>query len=104
MVNSRAKGARFELEVAKILSSHGMESRRGQQFAGSPDTPDVISPDFPFHIEAKMVEKLNLQSAMDQSERDCGTRPPCVIHKRKRKDVLFTCKLDDLIKLFFGNE
>ncbi len=87
-INSRQKGARYEREVARYLSEHGFPSRRGQQFAGSSDgsSPDVVS-DFPFH------------DAMTQSIRDCGDKPPCVIHRKNNSESLFTCRLSDLVAL-----
>ena len=41
MTNSRRKGKEGELEVARILRDHGYDSRRGVQYSGSPDSPDV---------------------------------------------------------------
>jgi len=96
-INSRAKGARYERHLARYLSENGFpDSRRGQQFSGGSDSPDVVS-DFPFHIEAKHVEALNLYNAMTQSIRDAGDKPPCVIHKKNNSDSMFTCRLDDLV-------
>jgi len=95
-LNARQKGARFERQVAEYLRHKGFEARRGQQFSGSPDSPDVVS-DFPLHIEAKAVEKLNLDKAFEQAVSECGDRPPCVIHKKNRKEILITLRLDDFI-------
>ena len=98
-VNSRAKGARYEREIARYLSENWFpDSRRGQQFSGGSDSPDVVS-DFPFHIEAKHVQALNLYSAMTQSMKDAGDKLPCVIHRKNNTESMFTCKLEDLIKL-----
>ena len=33
-MNSRQKGKRGELELAKVLREHGYETRRGQQYSG----------------------------------------------------------------------
>tara|TARA_Y100001937_G_scaffold39128_1_gene55616 strand:- start:358 stop:690 length:333 start_codon:yes stop_codon:yes gene_type:complete len=98
-INSRAKGARYERELARYLEENGFPSRRGQQFAGGSDSPDVVSEEFPFHIEAKFVEALNLYSAMTQSIRDAGDKPPCVIHRKKNSESMFTCRLSDLVAL-----
>ena len=99
MVNSRKKGARYELEVARYLSENGFPSRRGQQFSGSPDSPDVVSEEFPFHIEAKFVEKLNLQNAFTQAIKDAGDKPPCVVHRKKNSESLITMRLADFVEL-----
>jgi Holliday junction resolvase len=43
-INSRAKGARAERECAKELERlFGCSARRGQQFSGSSDSPDVVT-------------------------------------------------------------
>jgi len=98
MLNSKNKGARYEREVAKILREFGYEARRGIQFRGGEDSPDVIS-DFPLHIEAKHVEKLNIWKALEQSERDSNGNPFCVIHRRNRTDTFVTLKLTEFVKL-----
>ena len=98
-INSRSKGARYERELARYLSENGFpDSRRGQQFSGGSDSPDVVS-EFPFHIEAKHVQALNLYSAMTQSIRDAGDKPPCVIHRKNNSESMITCRLSDLVKL-----
>ena len=60
MVNSRQKGKRGELAAAHLLNSlfpHA-KARRGQQYAGTPDSPDVVT-DIPgLHIEVKNREAL----------------------------------------------
>ena len=97
-INSRTKGAVYEREVAKILTEHGFESRRGCQFSGGKDSPDVVS-EFPFHIEAKRVEKLNLENAFQQSVKDSGgEKPPCVIHRKNRGENLITLRLADFLE------
>lgn len=70
-VNSRAKGKRGELELAAYLREHGFDSRRGQQFKGGGDSPDVTG--LPgHHIEAKRVEALNVNAAYAQAVRDAA--------------------------------
>lgn len=84
-MNSRAKGQRGERELADFLTAAGFPARRGQQFAGGQDSPDVVCPGLPFHIEAKRTERLNLDAACTQAERDAGGRKPwAVFHRRNR--------------------
>jgi hypothetical protein len=50
-MNSRNKGKRGELEAAHMLTHEGFPARRGQQFSGGTDSPDVVCeslPDDPF--------------------------------------------------------
>src|SRR5262245_23870546 len=71
-VNSRQKGARGERLWRDELRANGYAARRGQQFSGSPGSPDVVCEALPWiHFEVKVVEKLNVQAAMEQARRDC---------------------------------
>ena len=101
MVNSRAKGARAEREIAKILrEEYGFENvRRGQQFSGI-EGEDIVG--LPMvHCEVKNVQKLNLRDAMAQSERDAKEdQVPIVIHKKDRKPWLVTMNLNDFVSMY----
>ena len=99
-MNSRAKGARGEREAAEALKALGYEARRGQQFAGGTDSPDVIS-NFPCHLEVKRVERLNLWKAYQQALEDAGAagRPPSVLHRASRQPWLITLSLEDFHSL-----
>ena len=88
-INSRQKGARGEREWRDHLIANGYEARRGQQFSGSPDSPDVVC-DLPFHFEVKRVEKLSVDKAVKQAEDDCGEKMPVVAHKKNRGQWLVT--------------
>ena len=91
-INSRAKGARFEREVAAWFRDTllDVDARRGQQFAGGTDSPDVVLPNMEWlHIEAKHVEKLNIYKAMEQSKRDAGEgKIPTVFMRKNGEEML----------------
>ena len=101
MVNSRAKGKRGELETAHHLNRlFDCNARRGQQFKGSPDSPDIITDMAGIHIEVKYVESFSLYKALDQSRRDAGdTEVPVVIHKKRRQVPVVIVELDRLPEL-----
>ena len=101
MVNSRAKGARGELEWAKYLGELGFPARRGQQFQGTPDSPDVVGGIPGTHAEVKRVEKLCIDKAMKQAEEDCGEDIPYVAHRRNHGPWLVTMRALDI--LAFGD-
>ena len=84
MVNSRAKGAAAEREFAAWLRERGITAKRGQQHAGGPDSPDVIS-ELPYHLELKRVEALRLWPAIEQAVTDSGVKPPVVVHRANRR-------------------
>lgn len=99
-INSRAKGCRGERLVRDLFIAHGFSSRRGQQFSGSPDSPDVVVPDLPWlHVESKFVEHLDLVKAVEQAERDAGSKFPVVFHKRSREDWLVTMSVESFFEL-----
>lgn len=99
-INSRAKGAAGERELAAFLRERGFESRRGQQFSGTPDSPDITG--LPgVHIECKRVEAGNPYVWLDQAIRDAGAdKTPVVFHRKSRRDWIAVVRLDDFLKLY----
>lgn len=102
---SRAKGARGERELANLLKDKGFDARRGQQFSGV-EGKDVICEELDFlHIECKLVERLNIQQAYEQSKRDAGAGEiPTVFHRKKRCDWLVTLGMDDFLQIIKGGQ
>ena len=104
-INSRQKGARGERAFAKLLRDYGYEAERGCQHAGGKDSPDVKCSMKGVHWEVKVVEKLNLDKAFEQSQRDAGENEmPMVAHKKNRKPWLVTLAFEDFMKLFMAWE
>jgi Holliday junction resolvase len=112
MINSRSKGAQAEREWRDVLRDEGyLKARRGQQFSGSPDSPDVVCPELAgIHFEVKRVEKLNIADAMAQAAADCagksdgcGSKTPVVAHRRNRTPWLVTMLAADFFKLLRGD-
>lgn len=100
-INSRAKGCRGEREWRDMLRAEGYEARRGQQFSGGTDSPDVICGDLPgLHFEVKRTEGGNPYHWIDQATRDAGSaKLPIVAHKRNGKDWLVMMPADAFFKL-----
>ena len=95
-INSRDKGKRGELElVAYLKEEHGYaEARRGQQFKGGTDSPDVVGVPG-LHFECKRVEALSVYAAFAQACRDSGPASiPVVAHRRNGKPWLAILGLD----------
>lgn len=101
-MNSKNKGKIGEREFAKVLAAAGYPARRGQQFSGSPESPDVVCEALPFHIEVKRVERLNLSDATAQAERDAKGRPWIVAHRRNRSPWLITMRAETFFRLLRG--
>jgi Holliday junction resolvase len=100
-VNSKAKGARFERNLASRLREYGYDCRRGQQYCGANGDADVVGLRG-LHIEAKHQERMNLYEWVSQAKRDSeGTgRLPAVFHKKNNAEILVTMTLDDWINLY----
>ena len=95
---SLMKGKVGERELASELRRlFGIEARRGRQYSGGSDSPDVVT-DLPgVHIEVKRTERLSLYSAMKQAIRDAGAdKVPIVCHRQNREDWLVVVRLNDL--------
>ena len=103
-MNSRAKGARGERQWRDELRANGYAARRGQQFSGSPDSPDVICEALAWaHFEVKLVERLNIYDAMEQATRDAGLqKTPFVCHKRNFLPFLVTMDAETFFQFLRG--
>lgn len=96
---SREKGKRGEREIASLLREYGYDARRGVQYKGGQDSPDVIG--LPgTHIEVKRTERLNLYDALSQSKADAGDDMPIVIHRKNNAEWVVIQPLSDWINLF----
>src|SRR5690349_961813 len=90
-MNSREKGKRGERQWRDELRANGYAARRGQQFCGSPDSPDVVCEALDWiHFEVKAVERLNIEDAMEQARRDAGAKVLIVTHRRRFRRGLVT--------------
>ena len=100
MAESRRKGACGERELAsRITELFGVPARRGQQFRGGSDSPDVVHGLAGLHLECKRTEKLRLWEALDQAASDAGARVPAVCHRPNRRDWVVIVKLADLPRM-----
>lgn len=97
-MHSLNKGKAGEREFAKELGlALGVKARRGVQYQGSPDSPDIVCKELEgLHFEVKRVEKLNLGNAMAQAVKDSGEKIPLVAHRRNRDQWLLSLRLQDL--------
>jgi Holliday junction resolvase len=100
-INSRQKGCAGERAWRDELRAQGYTARRGQQFCGGGDSPDVVCEELSskFHFEVKRVEKLNLTDAMAQAIADAGTKAPVVAHRRNNAPWMVTMLAADWFKL-----
>ena len=118
-MNSREKGKRGERQWRDELRANGYAARRGQQFSGSPDSPDVVCDSLPWiHFEVKAVERLNIEDAMEQARRDArrvgksedrnpksegAEKVPIVAHRRSFRPWLVTMEAETFFRFLRGD-
>ena len=108
-MNSRNKGKRGERQWRDELRANGYHARRGHQFAGGSESPDVVCEELDWiHFEVKAVERLNIEDAMDQARRDqarlgcnaaTAAKIPIVAHKRSHRRWLVTMEAEFFFEL-----
>ena len=98
--SQREKGKRGERELAGILKSYGYDAKRGVQYHGGPESPDVVG--LPgIHIEVKRVERLNVDDAVDQAVCDSGDDElAAVFHRKNGRKWNVTMPMEDWMKLY----
>lgn len=104
MINSRQKGKRGEREFVHFLRDRGEVARRGVQFAGGPESPDVICETLPtIHFEIKFAKRVDITAAMLQACNDCPQGKFRVVAWKetgKRAPWMATMKADEFCELF----
>ncbi len=100
-MNSRKKGKRGERDFRDFLRDMGFTARRGQQFAGGADSPDVIVEELPFvHFEVKFGAKFaigtsELDKAWSQAVRDAGGKKTPVVAFRRNREFWKLMHMDE---------
>jgi Holliday junction resolvase len=98
---SREKGKRGERQGAKALSEIlGAELRRGVQYHGGPNSPDIVGVDG-LHVECKYDEVTigkKLYSALSQADNDCSENIPFVLSRRNREGWVVAIRLENLVE------
>ena len=105
--SAKAKGRRLQQEVAsRIRAAFDLpESDVKSLPMGSQGCDIWMSAQalkhFPFAVECKNVEKLNIWSAFEQAKTNSepGNTAPMVVFSRNRSEVLVTLQLDILLGL-----
>lgn len=104
--SAKNKGRRLQkyvvdkiLDTFPWLTSRDVKSTSMGKSGEDVELSEAASKVFPFSVEAKNVEKLNIWQAIEQAEGNNRELIPLVVFKRNRSDVYCTLKLDDLMNL-----
>ena len=98
---SRQKGKRGERECAAELGPiFCCDARRGVQYQGGPDSPDVVLQGVSVHVECKRTESINVYKALDQATQDATEgKTPIVWHRRNGKRSVVIVDTEHLVAL-----
>lgn len=100
------KGRRFQQKVCELLLEAAPELepddvRSTSMGAGGEDI--LLSPAarrvYPYSIECKNVEKLNIWNAIDQARENAGKHTPMVAFTKNREDIMVALPLQHLLEL-----
>ena len=99
-MNGKRKGKDGELEAARLLRFYGYNARRGVQYKGGADSPDVVG--IPgAHIEVKRTERTALYDWIAQAKADSAPDEiPVVMHRKNRAQWLAILSFDDFMKMY----
>lgn len=112
-INCRQKGARGEREAAKLLRDLGFAgARRGQQFRGGYDTPDVICEALPgVLLEVKLEQAVKpgtkrFEDVWHKLCMDSGERAPALLwrHNRQPWNLTFIAEFPPMLVTVTGEE
>ena len=95
---SREKGKRGERAVCDLLIKAGFAARRGQQFKGTKDSPDVIHSMWDIDIEAKWRQQWAVYDWLEKLNEE-GSGRPVVFAKRDRQPVVVLLYAEDFLQL-----
>lgn len=102
---SQRKGRTAELELARILQSHGYDVRPGMPLSFGRE-PDIVGLNG-VHCELKRREGVDLSVALAQVSKDAEffrDGLPAVFHRGNRQGWLCTMRLEDWMGLYLAVE
>ena len=103
---SRDKGKRGEREAALFLTDQGFPARRGVQYKGGPNSPDVECPSLrKLHFEVKRAEKVSVYDAIQQAGDDAPLDTiPVVMHRRNDHCCVVVLYASDFLSIVRESE
>lgn len=77
----------------------GCDAKRGVQYQGGTESPDVVHTIPDMHIEVKRCERVQIHQWMEQAIRDAGGSVPTVMHRKNGTEWLLTLRFSDAPRL-----
>lgn len=110
--SSKQKGRRFQQEIVNLLLKVAGIKLEPDDIRstsmGAPGEDVLFSPAarrlFPFSIECKNVEKLNIWEAIKQAKENMGKHIPVVCFKRNNHEAWIAMPIKDYMRLHYEKE
>ena len=106
--SAKAKGRNLQKYVVeKLIEKLGIHPEDIESRSMGAGGEDIIMSraardKFPFSVECKNTERLDLWDSLEQAPQNSGDHCPLLIFKRNRSEVYCCLKLDDLLKILQG--
>jgi len=104
--SAKAKGRKLQqwvrTQIIEQLEVHPEDIESRSMGAGGEDLimARAARQKFPFSVECKNVEKLNVWEAYEQAKANCNSYEPLVVMKKNQKKPLVVVDADYFISLF----
>ena len=93
--SAKNKGKRLQNKVRDLILEKFNKQLEPDDVRSSPAARRL----FPFSVECKNQEKLNIWSALEQAEDNSNNHIPLVVFKRNRSKTYAVLEFDSLLKL-----
>ena len=103
--SAKAKGRRFQQwvrdKLIEVLNIHPEDIESRSMGAGGEDLimARAARETFPYSIECKNQEKLNIWDSLKQAESNAGKHIPLLVFKRNRSKIYATIEFERLLEL-----
>ena len=106
--SKKAKGRRFQQwvrdKLIEELDIHPEDIESRSMGAGGEDLimARAAREKFPYSIECKNQEKINIWSSLEQAKGNAGDHKPLLVFKRNRSKTYVALEINDLLDLLNG--
>jgi hypothetical protein len=110
--SAKAKGKRLQNKVTQLLQEKYSSILEAGDFKsttmGEHGMDVQLSPSarkvFPFAIECKNQEQLNIWKSLEQAEANCEGLTPLLVFKRNKTKIYAALEISDFLNLLDGNK
>lgn len=103
--SAKSKGRGFQKLVARLIREYfDLSDSDVRSTAASVGGEDILFSElgrniFPFSVECKNQEHINIWQAIEQSNKNCGDYTPIVVFKKNNSETYVTIELESFLAL-----